>query len=178
MSRGNKMAPVPHPASKQCQSPTRRRQTTLSHVCVNTHTQTYTQTYAHHMWNLLSDCLSGSPAALCLSWDLFDFCESLAATDWRQAARVPSAVSRVLCVCPGYAFVALLLPSSCPASPFPVFILLSFPCMFFSHLWLKHVNAQRAICLKCAQWFMPSPSQKAGMWYIYLLPSFGKQNPC
>lgn len=145
--------------------------------------------------------------AVCLSWDLFDFCESLAATDWRHVVRAPSpifpipflcpvlCVSRLSCVLwPAFVVVAVFVFLYAGPHLRSLYILLGFPCKFFSHLWLKHVNTQRAICLKCALWFMPSPSQIANflslwlhcmcvwyVWYIYisyLLASFGKQNPC
>lgn len=140
MSRGNKMAPVPHPASKQCQSPTRRRQTTLSHVCVNTHTQTYTQTYAHICETFcLTVCLGRRPPSACLGIYLTFAKASRPQTDARQHVfRLPCPDSCVcvldmLCVSHP-ALVALLLPSSCPASSFFVIYLIRFSMHVFSHL--------------------------------------------
>lgn len=167
-------------------------------LCTHTHTLTYAR---------ICDCLSGS-LSVCLGIYLTFVKASRPQTDATlHVPRLPSSLSRVPCPRP-VCVPAILCGSACfcccplfvcwPASSFIVH-LIRFSMHVFSHLWLKHVNTQRAICLKCALWFMPSPSQIANflrlrlhyvrmracvcvcvwyVWYIYLLPSFGKEKPC
>lgn len=131
MSRGDKMAPVSHPESKQ-----RRRQATLSHdsVYTHTHTVTHTQTYAR-----ICDCLSGS-LSVCRGIYLTFVKASRPQSDATlHVPRLPSSLSRVPCpvcvptiLCVSACFCCCPLFVCWPASSFIVlYILLGFPCMFF-----------------------------------------------
>lgn len=133
MSRGDKMAPVSHPESKQ-----RRRQATLSHDSVYTHTYTHSNAHTNicaHMWNLLSGSLS-----VCLGIYLTFVKASRPQTDAtlhvpclsssRSRVPCPVCVPTILCVLACFCCCPLFV--CWPASSFMVlYILLGFPCMFF-----------------------------------------------